>query len=781
MALFGTSIDAAGLMGSAAMVANEGEGGSLAVTRRRFVMLSGVTGLAVGLAACGMMGGDTGDGFVENEGEFTTSKVTDYVHIQSNGKVVISAPNPDVGQGARTALPMIVASELGANWDEVKVKSAAVDPAIFGSQFAGGSLSVSMRYEELRKMGAMARQMLVSAAAERMDAPANEFTVENSQVVHGPSGERIAFADLADAAGKLDPPAEDALELSEASASPLFGKRVTSVDNRAIVTGKPTFGIDTVIPDMAYAVYVKSPRIGGRPVSANLDEIKAMPGISDAFLLEGTRDLPSYDAGSNAFSSGVAIIAENTWAAIKARRALNVEWDVSRASRDDSDDLAADGERAAKAGKGLTTASAGNVELALTNADQRIEGYYSAQICAHGQLEPENCVAKVDGDKVEVWAPTQTPTAALTGIARLMGMASAEGDASEAVAAALKAGKIKLHQVRGGGGFGRRLENDYVREAVAIARKAGRPVKLVWTREDDMAFDYFRPAMWVNFKAGLSEDGALDAFEITHASMSQDGREPSTGAGAPDAHFITANTANYAIRNPMVRASTPTGYQRAPISNTYGFAEQSFLHEVALAAGRDHLAFLLDMMGEPRWTEEDNPYALHTGRARNVIGRVAQNAGWGSDREDGRALGLSFFFSHAGHVAEIAEVSVDDRKAVKIDKVWAVADIGPVINLSGAEAQVQGSIIEAIGTMAAQKVTFKGGAAQQANYDRFPLARMPMAPEVDVEFLASDFAPTGIGEPALPPLAAAVCNAVFDLTGERIRTLPISDAGFSIV
>jgi isoquinoline 1-oxidoreductase beta subunit len=727
--------------------------------RRQFLLLSGFTGLAIGLPGLSAAAG------VEVSGPEGRVAINHYVQIRTDGKIVIFAPNPEVGQGVRTSLPMIVAEELDADWGQVIVKNAEIDQEKYGIQAAGGSTSVLRRWPELRKMGAVARQMLLGAAAEQLKVPITELATSRSRVLHAASGRQLPYADLAERAARMPLPDDSALKYKQPADYSLIGKRIGNVDNRAIVTGEPLFGSDTRLPGMLYATFVKCPAIGGRPRSANLDQVKAQPGVVAAFIVEGTRDIPVYDPVSDFVSPGVAIVARSTWQALKARQTLEIDWDLGSASRDNSADITKQATKLARQAGAKILVEQGDVDAAFAASDRVVEGFYSADFAAHAPLEPQNCVAHVTDDAIEVWAPTQTPTATVAGVAKLMG---------------LPTDKVTVHQIRGGGGFGRRLENDYAREAALIAGKVSAPVMLQWTREDEMAFDYFRPPAYDALKAALDDRGRLTAWQHHVIAVSDNDGTANKSAGYRATAFPRRRIEHFRVASSFVPSQTPTGPMRAPVSNTYAFAEQSFVHELALAAKRDHLEFLLEMLGEPEWLEPGNPRVIHTGRAVDTIRQVAQNAGWGRSMPEGRALGLSFFFSHATPVAEIAEVSVDAAKNVSVHDAWVVADCGPVINLSGAEGQCQGSVIDGISTMARQSISIEEGRVRQTNFHQYPLLRADQQPRIHVQFLQSDFAPTGMGEPALPPIAAAVCNAIYSITGHRIRRLPISAEGFTI-
>ncbi len=732
------------------------------LNRRQFLLLSGFSGLAIGLAAAG--GTARGETPAAAGGD-PVARINHYVHIDTGGAITLFAPNPEIGQGVKTSLPMILAEELDVDWHQVTVRFAPVDPALYGRQVAGGSRSIFTRWEELRKMGAMARHLLVAAAARQWQVSVAELTTAHGQVIHQASGRQSGYAALAQAAARLPLPGDGDLVYRDPVGYRIIGGRTGNVDNEAIARGAALFASDIALPGMLYATYVKCPHIGGRPKAANLEQVRALPGVVDAFILAGTRDIPVYDNASDFVSSGVAIVARSTWQALKARRTLAVDWDLATASTDDSADIARQAQVLAGQPGAKTLVDKGDVDAIFSRSDRVVEGYYHTDFVCHAQLEPQTAVVHVRDDAVEAWLPTQTPQAAVAGIARLLGMSPAQ---------------ITVHQVRIGGGFGRRLENDYAREAALIARRVGAPVKLQWTREDDMRFDYFRPPGFYRFRAALASGGSLQAWHAHAVSVSADGEAPNKGADYPGTHFPAHGLRHYRVSNTLVPSRTPTGPMRAPRSNTHAFAEQSFIHELATAAGRDHREFLVECLGEPRWTVPGNPNAIHAGRAIDTIEAVARNAGWGRSMPPGRALGLAFYFSHSSHVAEIADVSVDGDNRVTVHKVWVVADIGPVINLSGAEGQCQGSVIDGISTLAGQAISIRQGRVDQSNFHHYPLLRIGQSPEIEVQFIESDYGPTGMGEPALPPVAPAVCNAIFTVTGKRIRSLPISREGFTI-
>jgi isoquinoline 1-oxidoreductase beta subunit len=689
-----------------------------------------------------------------------------YVGINTDGSITIYGPNPEVGQGVNTSLPMIVAEELDANWDDVVCQAAPVQQQ-YGMQFAGGSLSIPMRWDEMRKVGATAREMLLKAAAREWNVPREEVTSSESVVRHGPSGKVAHYKDLVALASLMPVPDEADVQMKKPEQYRLLGKRIPNASAKDIATGKPIFGIDAKVDGMVYASFVKCPSIGGIAKRANLERIKALPGIVDAFILDGTPGPYNFDIReSHAIQSGVAIVGKDTWSTFKARETLEVDWDLSSASRDDSDAIEAEALAALASGKvEAEIERAGDVDAAFAHAEVTADATYSTDFVSHAQLEPQGVLVSAATSNVEVWTSSQTPVFITANLAKLLDVAP---------------GNITVNQLRGGGGFGRRLSNEYVFEAALISRRVGAPVKLQWKREDDMAFDYYRAPTYYRLKGAISKSGQLVGWKNLVAAASADGKTANYGASYRPYDFPGKVVPNLAIEQSFVTSQTPTGAWRAPISNVYAFAEQSFIAELADKAGQDHRDFLLNAIGDQGWISEGDMASLNTARARATIEAATEAAGWGRKLPEGRGLGLAFFLSHSGHIAEVAEVSVEGKN-ITVHDVWVAADVGQAVNLSGLENQLQGSVVDGLSTLAAQRITIKNGAAVQSNYDNYPLLRMPQSPRVHVTVLNSGYRPTGAGEPALPPLAPAVCNAVFNACGERIRALPISKEGFSIV
>jgi isoquinoline 1-oxidoreductase beta subunit len=698
-----------------------------------------------------------------------------YIRISTDGKIVIFAKCPEIGQGIKTAFPMIIAEELDVDWADVEVEQAPVDRKTYGVQSAFGSTAIADGYDMLRQVGAVARAMLVSAAAQAWNVGEAECATAKSAVHHRPSGRKLTYGELAGRAAILPAPDAKTVPLKKPADFKILGQRIPGVDNFKLVTGQPLFGIDQALPGMLHAIYEKCPAAGGKVVSANLDDVRQLRGVKDVFIVPG-------NGKPEQAMPGVAIVAESTWAAFSAKRALKVVWDESAAAKDNSAEAYDKARALAKAAPGEVLRQLGDVDAAMTGAAKTVDAFYDYPFLAHATLEPQNCTAWFHDGKIEIWAPTQTADRAIPMVAELLG---------------LKADDVILHQTRVGGGFGRRLNNDYVCEAALIAKQTDAPVKLTWTREDDMAHDFYRAAGFHAYRAGLDHAGRLIAWDNHFITFTANGNSPVTGGEVfhpkvsvdgrvianpiqPADQFPAELVANSRLGQTMMPLLAPCGDWRAPRSNGVAFAIQGFLHELAVAGNRDHVAFLLEILGEPRALEPGVSRSLHTGRAATVIKKVAETAGWGRKLPKGRGLGLAFYFSHRGHVAEIAEVSVDARKRLTVHKITVVADIGPVLNRGMAENLAQGAAIDGFGAMMGLEVVFENGRPLQTNFGDYKLPRIDAAPPVDVHFIESDYPPSGLGEPVLPPVAPAICNAIFAATGERIRSLPLTRSGFSI-
>ena len=686
-----------------------------------------------------------------------------YVRIAADGAITILGKNPEIGQGIKTSLPMIIAEELDADWSKVRIETAPADQAKYGQQWAGGSLATPQNYDPLRRVGAAARQMMVEAAALTWKVPAGECVAATSTVTHKPSGRKLTYGQLAEKAASIPAPDLKTVVLKDPKTFTIIGKSVRGFDSPKIVKGEAMFGIDVTRPGMLYAAFAQCPVAGGKVKSAKLDDVQKMPGVKKAFVVEGGAN-PRFI--QNGLASGVAIVADSWWRAKKAKDALQVEWDEGPYADQSSAKFQAQADAASKTA-GQVIRKDGDADAALGSAAKVLEAAYSYPFLSHAQLEPENCTAEFKDGKLEIWAPTQFPE---------------QGRGMLAAAFGLKPQDITIHMVRAGGGFGRRLMNDWMVQAAYIAKETGKPVKLLWTREDDIAHDYYRPGGFHYFKAGLDKDGKIAAWKNHFVTYGDKGM-PQFAADLSEYELPARLVPHITLEQTVLPLGISTGPMRAPGSNAMAFAHQSFIDELAHAAGKDPLQFQLELLGEPRQVRSPKPDALgrdvfDTARMRGVLELVAERSGWGKTQLPPRTgMGIACYFSHSGYFAEVVRASVSQAGQVKVEKVWVVGDIGSqIINPTGALNQGQGAAIDGVGQALGLKITLDKGRVEQSNFHDYPLIRMSAAPDVDVAFRMSANPPTGMGEPALPPVIPALCNAVFAATGKRVRSLPI-DAG----
>ena len=665
-----------------------------------------------------------------------------FITITPDGRITVTAKNPEEGQGVKQSLPMIIAEELDVDWSQVSIVQADSDESKYGRQFAGGSMSTTLNYDNHRRLGAAARAMLVAAAAKKWNVAESELTTSKAAVSHNLSGRRATYGELAGDAAQIPAPDLAKVTLKDPKSFRLLGKRVPAVDNHNIVTGKPLFGIDVSLPGMLYAVFEKCPVFAGKVVSANLDEVRAMRGVKHVFVVEGV------GTALDGLMPGVAVVAESWYYANAARAKLRVKWDEGATAGQSSEWFAQQAKALAAKPADHVLRKDGDVDAAFASAAKVVEAAYFYPFISHATLEPQNCTAHYVDGKLEIWAPTQMPQPGRNLVSKTMNIAPEN---------------ITIHLTRIGGGFGRRLKNDYMVEAAWIAREVKVPVKLLWSREDDMRHGHYRPAGFHFFKGAVDGAGKLTAWKNRVVV------EPYMRAGEWPGRFVP----NYVLETSDLPHGIPLGAMRAPGSNGIAFAVQSFLDEMAHAAGKDPLQFRLDLMTPAVAAMQGD--AFNAERMRGVLELVREKSEWGKPRPKGHGKGVAFHFSHLGYFAEVVEASVS-KGVVTVHKAWVAADVGAQItNLSGAENQCQGSCIDGVSQALGQTLTINNGRVVEDNFDNYPLLRMPRSFPVDVHFRATDNPVTGMGEPALPPVIPALCNAIFAATGKRIRSLPIGN------
>lgn len=649
-----------------------------------------------------------------------------YLSVSPDGHVVIFSPNPELGQNIKTSFPMIVAEELDADWEKVKVVQAHLDTEKYDRQVTGGSGAMPHSWERLRQAGATARQMLMEAAAKRWEVSVGSLSTAKGQVIHQESGRKLSYGELANEAAQLPVPAE--VKLKDRKDFKIIGTPVRNVDNAAMFTGKPLYGLDVYKEGMLNAMIQRAP-FGMKLKDFDAEEAKAIPGIIDVV----------------SFNNNVAIVGKSTWPLIKARRVLKVNYepDGDVESTDDHNRLFTE---LLDKGKAQVMRKDGNVERAFGSAAKVVRAEYQCPFLSHSPMEPMNFFAHVKEDGVELIGPTQTPDRARTETAELLGIAPE---------------KVSLELTRLGGGFGRRLRADFVTEAVEVSRLMKAPVKVTWTREDDMTGGAYRPAVRYRFEAALDGEGNMTGYKLRGVGMNAGNctRQDNFPSGAVD---------NLLIESIEHKSSITTNAWRAPITNFLAFAEQSFLDEVAEAAGKDPVQFRLALLDRAK----KNPVGeIHydIDRMKGVIQLAAEKSGWGS--KAGVSQGFSVYFSHRSYVAQVADVRMKQGNPV-LEKIYAATDCGIVVNPTGADQQVRGGIVDGMGHAMFSNLTFKNGLPEQKNFDSYRLIRMKEVPEIETHFVDNGIDPTGLGEPALPPTGGAIANAIYKATGKRLRNQP---------
>ncbi|MBV8621780.1 MAG: xanthine dehydrogenase family protein molybdopterin-binding subunit [Curvibacter sp.] len=660
-----------------------------------------------------------------------------WVHIADDNRITLMVARSEMGQGVYTSMSMLLAEELNVGLQQVRVEAAPPAAvyvnALLGAQITGGSTSVRDGWEKLRVAGAQVREMLVQAAADQWGVDASSLQASNGQV-SGPGGRKASYGQLAEAASRL--PVPEKPQLKDPKDFRLVGKRTARVDTPAKVDGSAQFGIDVVLPGMVYAALAQCPVIGGKVQGFDATEAKGMPGVLEVVQI----------------SDGVAVVADSWWRARKARDTLKIQWDEGPVALLSSEGMI-DATRAAAASATPIEISKprGDVAAALQSAAKVIEAEYVQPLQAHVPLEPMNFTAHVQGDQVLLLGPTQFQQGAQGAVAAALGV---------------KPEAITLKTTYLGGGFGRRLELDFIVQAAQISKAVGKPVKLVWTREDDFTHDFYRPVAVNQLKAGLDAAGKPVAVQFKVASQSVTQRAFGLPANTLDPFMAEASVPAYDIpntRHDLVIHDTGyrVGYWRAVSHNMNAFANESFMDELAAAAGQDPYQYRLALL-------QDKP------RFANVLKLAAEKAGWGRPLPKGHARGIALMEGYDTHMAQVAEISLDEHGNVKVHRVTVAVDAGHLVNPDTVEAQIQSGVMFGIGAALKHQITVEAGRVQQTNYDRFQPVRMYEAPRVDIVLVPSTEKPGGIGEPATAVVGPAIANAVATLTGKRIRRLPIT-------
>ena len=721
------------------------------LSRRTFVK-------SVGLASGGLILACNTSIFSDKEKEENKDLVNFnpnlFVQLNSDGSLILIASRSEMGNGVRTSLTSVIADEMDADWTKVTVKQAVGD-AKYGDQNTDGSRSVRYLFEPMRKMGAMARAMLITAAAKTWKVPETECTAENHFVIHS-SGKKLGFGDLVETAKSLEIPTN--ITYKNPTDFKYIGKHLKGVDVEEYINGSAIFGLDKRLPNMKFVAIARCPVTFGTVKSFDKTEAMKIPGV------EAVIEIPRIEKPFGALG-GIAVIASNTWAAFKGKEALKIEWNNGANEVYDSekymDQITENVHKQGKVGKDV-----GNVTKAFKNAAKIVESTFQLPHLSQSPMEVPNAVAWVQGDSCEVWAPTQDPQSAR---AEVIDYLKTSED------------KVTINVTFLGGGFGRKSKPDYVVEAVIVSKVINAPVQVVWTREDDIKHGYYHTVSSQYLKASLDSSGNVTGW-LHRFALPSIASTFSPGVNYP-AGFEIASAANvpFAIENMKVEvgqspAHVRIGWLRSVINIPHGFSQNVFADELAVAAGKDPLEFRLNLIGDDRIEKTEDPIKYNTARLKNVLKIATKNAEWGKTLPEGHAYGLSVHYSFYSYVASVVEVSIVDNK-VKVHNIYTAIDCGTVVNRDTVKAQMEGAAIFGMSLAFYGKITAKNGAIEQNNFSDYKMIRMNEIPIVHVEIVESTEKPTGVGEPGVPVIAPAIVNAIYKITGKRYHNLPLSDYG----
>ena len=721
------------------------------LNRRNFIKLSGTASgallVGISLQAC-----------VSEKAPAIVHELSPLIKIDTDGWITLIAKNPEIGQGIKTSLPMILAEELGADWKKVKVQQADYDK-IYDEQWAGGSYAIILNWDLMRTAAAKVRQVLIQVAAGKMNKPIETLSTSNSKVLHRTSGEFLPFEVLLKEASAI--PLPETVEFKPTDSYEIIGKSTSQIDMDDMLCGKTEFGIDIKLPGMLYATVLKNPVHEGGIASWEDTAARSVNGVIDVVELNN-KDFGGRLIGPNSpnFVNGIAVVAKSTWAALKAAKQLKVEWDNTGARKENSDQII---ERFhAQLGNTSVERNDGSIKEAMSRAASKFEALYEVPFLAHMTMEPMNCTVDFREDTCEVWAPTQNPEALEEALIKLFNLSPVQ---------------IKIHLPRIGGAFGRRYYVDYAIDAAILSKKMKRPVKLTWSREEDIKHDWYRPASVHRMVASLDRDGMVTGWQHILANASRKtslGREGNPAGTEIDAYEFPAGFVSHLqFEYGHVLSDVPLGQWRAVGHSATAFSVLSFLDELAVMNKMDPIDYFLKFIGPARMVPVVDDYEYDAGRLIAVVEQVRRNSNWDAPVPKGQGRGFAASKHSGAFIAEVVTVALDKNENVNILRVDAVVDCGIVVNPSGAKAQVVGGILEGLCAALYGKITIKDGATVQSNFHDYQWMRMKEVPEVHVAFIKNDLPPRGLGEPPLPPAAPALANAIFAASGKRIRRLPI--------